>query len=346
MRRILHIDMDAFFASVEELRYPDLRDKPVVVGGSGDPRKRGVVSTANYRAREYGIRSAMPLRTAHRLCPHAVFLPVNHEIYSRISKQIKEILRGYSPIMQDLGIDEAFLDISGNPLSSEELARKIKEHVYRETGLTCSIGIAPNKLVAKIASDLRKPDGITVVPDREVEKVLSALPVRKLRGIGPKTASRLQQLGIQTIEELRALPLDRLVEQFGRVHGAYLYEASRGIDDRPVVTERQRKSIGRETTFQSDLSDWQEIARSLADLTKLVVTRMEAKGAECRTVTVKIRYSDFSTHTRSFTFSEPEHSLDRIREAAFSDLGRFDLKGRRIRLIGVRVENLVMPNTA
>jgi DNA polymerase-4 len=337
MRRILHMDMDAFFAAVEEGRRPELRGKPVVIGGSGDPTKRGVVSTANYEARKYGIHSAMPLRTAYRLCPHAVFLPVDYGEYSRVSRTVKETLRESSPVMEDVGIDEAFLDISDSPEAPEEVARKIKERIRDRTGLTCSIGIAPNKLLAKIASDMRKPDGLTVIRQEEVRRVLGPLPVRKLWGVGPKTEKHLVDMGIRTVGELSALPLDELMGHFGKSYGQYLYEASRGIDDSPLVTEWRAKSASRETTFERDTSEWDVISRTLAGLAREVASEMKERGLRGRTVTVKVRFSDFKTHTRAKTLPEAVDSLEVIRRTAFEALGRLDLKGRKVRLIGVRV---------
>jgi DNA polymerase-4 len=333
--------MDAFFAAVEILRRPELKGKPVVVGGSGDPTKRGVVSTASYEARKYGIHSAMPLRTAYKLCPHAVFLPVDYEEYSRVSEVIKGILRRFSTVMEDVGIDEAYLDISKRQESSEEIARKIKEEIRKKTSLTCSIGIAPNKLLAKIASDMQKPDGLTIIQEEDIEKVLNPLPVRKLYGIGPKTEAYLNKIGINTIGELKALSIDELIGHFGQSYGSYLYEASRGIDHSPLVTEWKPKSTSREITLQKDTSDWQTIARILAELTKDVVSDTKARGLKCKTVTVKIRFSDFKTHTRAKTLAEASDSLETIRRAAFEALGRFELKKvlnrKKVRLIGVRV---------
>jgi len=340
MRRIVHVDMDAFFAAVEELRRPELRGKPLVVGGSGDPTKRGVVSTASYEARKFGIHSALPLRTAHRLCPHAVFLPVDYREYSRLSEIIKGILRRFSPVMEDVGVDEAFLDVTETPGSPEEIARAIKETIFRETSLTCSVGVAPNKLLAKIASDLQKPDGLTVIREEEIEKVLSPLPVRKLWGVGPKTEARLNTEGITTVGHLRDLSLEALVGRFGNSYGGYLYEASRGIDESPLVTEWRRKSISREVTFERDLGDWQDIARDLAAITREVVDDMAAESIRGKTVTVKIRFSDFQTHTRASSLKDPTGSLDTIRRLAFENLARLDLKGKKVRLIGVRVGGL------
>lgn len=215
--------MDAFFSSVEQKRHPELVGKPVVIGGDGDPTKRGVVSTASYEARKFGIRSAMPLRTAYKLCPEAVFLPVDYEEYSRVSSRFKDVLRGFTPILEDVGIDEAFLDISSVERSSEDIAKEIKKRIKEETDLNCSIGIAPNKLLAKIASDMEKPDGLTILTGEDIEKRIWPLPVRKLWGVGPKTEAYLKEkINIRTIGELAALPLEKLVEEFGESYGNYL----------------------------------------------------------------------------------------------------------------------------
>lgn len=331
--------MDAFFSSVEQKRHPELVGKPVVVGGGGDPTKRGVVSTASYEARKFGIHSAMPLRTAYKLCPDAVFLPVDYEEYSRVSERIKEILREFTPIIEDVGIDEAFLDISSIDKPSEEIAKKIKRRIKDETDLTCSIGIAPNKLLAKMASDMQKPDGFTTIKGEDVESHIWPLPARKLWGVGPKTETYLKEMGIKTIGELASLSLDRLIEEFGQSYGNYLYEASRGMDESPLITHWEPKSISRETTFQRDVDNWQVIAKTLVELTKEVVISMKEEGYQGRTITVKVRFSDFKTYTRAKTLAESTVSLDEIRRAAFDCLKRFELK-KKIRLIGMRIGNL------
>jgi len=340
MRRILHLDMDAFFAAVEEQRHPELKNKPVVIGGSGDPSKRGVVSTANYVARKYGIHSAMPLRTAHKLCPHAVFLPVDFEEYSRVSGAFKEILKEFSSVMEDVGIDEAFLDLSDIDKPLEQVAQEIKERIRAATGLTCSIGIAPNKLLAKIASDMEKPDGLTIIEYGDIENRIWPLQVRKLWGVGPRTEAYLKELSIHTIGELAAVSLEKLLEHFGTSYGHYLYEASRGIDDSPLVTHWEPKSISRETTFQTDSDHWQTIARNLADLTRETVAELKERGYRAKNVTVKIRFSDFKTQTRATTLDAPTDSLEVLRKAAFYCLGKFELK-KKIRLVGVRISGLV-----
>ena len=336
MRRILHMDMDAFFAAVEEKRHPDLRGKPVVIGGSGDPTKRGVVSTASYEARTYGIHSAMPLKTAYRLCPYAIFLPVDYEEYARVSSLIKEILKGISPVMEDVGIDEAFLDISESHTPSEQVAEEIKQRVKARTGLTCSIGIAPNKLLAKMASDLQKPDGLTILTADDLESRIWPLPVRKLWGVGPKTEGALKGMSIQTIGDLANIPLDTLTEHFGSSYGNYLRDASHGIDDTPLMTDWEPKSSSRETTFQTDIDSWQTIARSLAGLVKEVVDDIKGRGYKGKNVTVKIRFSDFQTLTRACTLKEPTADGEVIRKTAFMCLGKVELK-KKVRLVGVRV---------
>jgi len=339
MRRILHIDMDAFFAAVEQKRHPELRGKPVVIGGNGDPTKRGVVSTASYEARKFGIHSAMPLRTAYKLCPDAIFLPVDHEEYSRVSERIKKILREFTPIIEDVGLDEAFLDISHINKSSEEIAKEIKRRIKEEIGLTCSIGIAPNKLLAKIASDMQKPDGLTILTEDDLETRIWPLPVRKLWGVGPKTEASLKEMNVKTIGELASLSLDELIERFGRAYGNYLYNASRGIDKSPLITHWEPKSTGKETTFQKDVKNWQVIFRVLAELTKEVVDDMKQSGYKGKTVTVKIKFSDFKTSTRAKTLPEPTDSIEVLRSTAFHCLRRFEFK-KRIRLIGIRIGGL------
>ncbi len=332
--------MDAFYAAVEQKRRPELKDKPVVIGGSGDPTKRGVVSTANYEARKYGIHSAMPLKTAYTLCPHAVFLPVDMEEYGRLSRLFKAVLQRFSPVMEDVGIDEAFLDLSDSNRSPEQIGQEIKKEIMAATGLTCSIGIAPNKLLAKIASDMQKPDGLTIITERDLEERIWPLPVRKLWGVGPKTGEHLKEMSVHTIGELAAVPLETLVRHFGMSYGHYLSKASRGIDDTPLVTHWEPKSISRETTFQTDTDHWQTIAKNLADLTRETVEEVRERGYRCRNITVKIRFDDFKTHTRATTLEEPVDTLEAIRKAAFHCLGNFDLKKKKVRLVGVRLGTL------
>ena len=339
MRRILHVDMDAFFAAVEQMRHPELVGKPVIIGGAGDPTMRGVVSTASYEARKYGIHSAMPLRRAYRLCPEAIFLPVDYDEYMRVSEKIKDILRSFTPLIENVGIDEAFLDITDIDMESEEVAKKIKERIKKEVGLTCSIGIGPNKLIAKIASDMKKPDGLTIISEEDIKGTIWPLPARKLWGVGPKTERRLNEMGILTIGDLASVPLESLTEEFGKSYGNYLYESSRGVDESPVITYWEPKSISRETTFQIDTDNWNVIAKNLAELTRDVVDTMKESGYKGKTVTVKIRFSDFNTYTRAKTLDDFSDSLEIIRKAAFEALGRIELK-KKVRLVGVRVSSL------
>jgi DNA polymerase-4 len=333
------MDMDAFFAAVEERRHPELKGRPVIIGGSGDPTKRGVVSTASYEARKYGVHSALPLMTAYRLCPGAVFLPVDYDEYARISGVIKDILRQFSPVMEDVGIDEAFLDISDIGRSDEEIAHEIKELIKQHTGLSCSIGIAPNKLLAKIASDMQKPDGLTVIHTGDIESRIWPLPVRKLWGVGPKTEVSLKSIAVHTIGDLASLPLGALKEKFGQSYGLYLHDASHGVDNSPLTTHWEPKSISRETTFQTDTDNWQTIARNLAELIKETVADLRQRGYKTNNVTVKIRFSDFQTQTRAKTISELTDNLETIRRVAFSCLSRFEFR-KKVRLVGARLGGL------
>jgi DNA polymerase-4 len=331
--------MDAFFAAVELLRRPDLKGKPVVIGGRGDPSRRGVVSTATYEARAFGVRSGMPLRTALKLCPAAVFLPVDFAEYQRYSAMFKTLMQRVSPLMEDRGIDEAYLDITALGQSSADIAGEIKQRIRDATGLTCSIGIAPNKLLAKMASELQKPDGLAVLVAGDLESRIWPLGVRKVPGIGPKTEARLDEMGLHTIGELAAVPIETLVEEFGRSYGVFLHEAARGIDDDPIVTHWEPKQRSRETTFQEDTGDWQTIARTIASLAREVTEELREEGYRARTIGIKLRFADFETHTREKTLPEPTDTETAIRKAAFECLGRLKLD-RRVRLLGVRVGEL------
>jgi len=341
-RIILHVDMDAFFAAVEFLRRPELRGKPLIVGGNGNPYSRGVVSTASYEARQFGVHSAMPLRVALRKCPHGVFLPVDMRAYAAYSRRIMDILREVTPLVEPLSLDEAFLDVTGRTDDPRALAEQIRDRIRADTGgLTASIGIGPNKLLAKIASGLRKPDAVTEISAEDAPRILHDLPATILWGIGPKTAARLEHdLRVRTVGELCAVTLEALQDLLGRHHGAYLYRICRGQDDSPVVTEWEPKSISRETTYQYDTSRREAIARTVAGLAGHVVRDLRGEGMRAKTVTVKIRYRDFKTHTRALTMPEATDDAARIREVAVSLLDRFALD-RPVRLVGVRVSGFV-----
>ncbi len=331
--------MDAFFAAVELRRRPELHGQPVVVGGRGDPQARGVVSAASYEARRHGIHSGMPLRTASQRCPEAVFLPVDYPTYARISEQIKVILREFSPVMEDVGIDEAFLDCTGSPGDPHTVARAIKARIRDETGLTCSIGIAPNKLLAKLASDMEKPDGLVALTESDIEPRVWPLPARKLWGVGPKTEQALAELGVATIGELATLSEKTLIEHFGRAQGRYLFRAARGIDDRPLVTHWEPKSLSHETTFQRDTADWGLVEATLYSLTRELVARLRDEGDVTSSVAVKLRYADFETHTHSRRLPAATDDLATIADAAQRCLREL-APTREVRLVGVRLGDL------
>ncbi len=331
--------MDAFYASVELLRRPDLRGKPVVIGGRGNPESRGVVSTATYEARAFGIRSAMPMRTAKKLCPHAIFLPTDFAEYKHWSQVFKDQMRAVSPIFEDRGIDEAYLDVTEVPGDSAEIGRDLKERVHLATQMTCSLAIAPNKLLAKLGSELDKPNGLTILGFEDIATRIWPLDVRKLQGVGPKAEERLKALGYKTIGEIAAVPFEKLRESFGNSYSRHLHETSNGRDERPVVSFREPKSRSAETTFDEDTRDWQEIARTLARLAKRVADELREKGYRARTVGIKLRFSDFELVTRDRTLEAATDDPLEIRRAAFECLGRVELK-RKVRLLGVRLTEL------
>lgn len=345
-RTILHVDMDAFFAAIEQLRRPELRGKPVVVGGDGDPRKRGVVSTASYEARKYGIHSAMPLRRALRACPQAVFLPVDFSIYREFSGKLMRLLREYSALVEPMSLDEAFVDIS-TAEDPTELAREIKERIYTELGLTASVGVGPNKLIAKIASNMHKPDGLTIIREDEIGERLSNLPATVLWGVGPKTAARLREtMQIETVADLRRIPLERLQEVLGPGHGEYLYHIARGVDDSPIVTEWEPRSMSRETTFQVDVRRRQTLEETIRRLGADVWEEcVREEGYLARTVTLKIRFHNFRTHTRAQTLPEATGDRDLLLSTAVALLDRVTLD-RPVRLLGVRFSNLTSATAA
>ncbi|MBL7224143.1 MAG: DNA polymerase IV [Candidatus Brocadiae bacterium] len=339
-RVIVHLDMDAFFAAVEQRDHPELRGLPVVVGADPKGGKgRGVVSTCSYEARRFGIRSAMPISEAWRRCPGAVFLPVRMNAYAQASDAVFGVLEEFTPDLEPVSIDEAFLDVSGSIHlfgTKRDLAERLCERIESETQLTASVGIAPCKMVAKIASDLRKPRGIVIVEPREVEAFLRPLPVGKLWGVGKRTQAALENLGVRTIGELAERPREELVRHFGK-QGEVLHDLAHGRDDRPVQTESETKSIGREHTFEQDTNDPLLIASTLMKLCEGVAFRLRRAGLQGRTVTAKIRFEDFTTLTRSTTVASPLDAAARLYELASASFGRVGLKGRRIRLIGVSV---------
>ncbi len=343
-RAVIHIDLDAFFVSVEIKRRPELAGRPVIVGGSGDPEKRGVVSAASYEARRYGISSGMPLRRAKRLCPEAVFLPVDFEAYERESERFMEILRGYGAPVESFGLDEAFIEVTAGPEEDPfppavRMAADMKRRVKERLGLSSSVGVAPNKLLSKLASGMKKPDGFFVIKERDVERVLRDLPVRRLWGVGPKTEKRLGELGIKTVGELARVPLGHLERNFGPVFGRMLHDHARGVDDSPVVPFHEPNSMSREVTFEEDTGDFYIIKETLYELTKEVAGRLKNERYRARTVSIKVRFSDFQTITRSKTLDTVTDSLNDIWYAALGLLESVDMS-KKVRLVGVKVSNL------
>jgi DNA polymerase-4 len=336
----LHVDLDAFFAAVEQRDRPELRGVPVVVGVGGR-HDRGVVSAASYEARRYGIHSAMPLRTAAALCRDAVFVPVDGHKYRTVSRQIMEILRRYTPAVEPISIDEAFLDVAGSEAllgTPIEIARSIRATIRAELQLTASVGVATTKLVAKVASDLRKPDALVVVAAGTEAAFLAPLPISRLWGVGEKTANALAELGVTTIGDLAALPDDTLGRRFGN-QGRVLGQRARGIDASPVSAADPARSVSHEHTFDIDTADPDALERTLLALSEGVAGRLRAGGVKARTIAVKVRDSSFSTVSRQRTLSQPTDQTEVIFEAVV-DLARPQLHGIRVRLLGVAASQL------
>jgi len=343
-RIILHVDMDHFFTAIEERMHPEYRGKPVIVGA--DPKEgkgRGVVSTCNYEARKYGVRSGMPISRAWKLCPNAIYLPVNYELYTKVSERIMAILRKYADKFESWGIDEAFLDVTSKVrdyAEAEALARQIKKEILEKEGLTCSIGIGPNKLVAKIASDYQKPDGLTVVTEEEAERFLAPLPVRKLLWVGRKTEQKLRVMGIKTIGDLARYDPTVLAETFG-VIGTQLYLMAHGIDKSEVEEQRQIKSISRDITFEEDTSDFNLVLNTLEKLAEEVHNDLMRQQLYFKTVTVRVRYENFETHTHSRTLPFMTNRLQDLKKTAKELIQDYLKPERKIRLIGVRASNFI-----
>ncbi len=373
MRRwIAHLDMDAFYASVELLRYPDLAGQPVVIGGGrrhqpvlqpdGSRRYttlrgyagRGVVTTATYAARDYGVHSGQGLMKAAQRAPDAVLLPVDFEQYRHYSRLFKAAVAEVAPLIEDRGIDEIYIDLTEVPGAQDTVghdpaggvravAQQIRNNVRQATGLSCSIGVTPNKLLSKLASELDKPDGLTVLTEADIPTRIWPLAVRKLNGIGPKAAAKLQGLGLHTLGEMAACDKAFLAERFGRAYGRWLFDAARGIDDRPVTTHSDPVSVSRETTFERDLHAVHDRAALTAVFTQLaegVATDLQRKGLAARTIGIKLRFDDFKTVTRDLTLANPVADAAAVRHAAGLCLKRVDLK-RRLRLLGVRAGTLL-----
>lgn len=356
-RRIAHLDMDAFYASVELLRYPDLRGQAVVIGGGSATRPvelpdgtrqyfrmrdyagRGVVTTSTYEARALGVFSAMGIMKAAQLAPEAILLPTDFEAYRRYSRLFKEAVRSIAPLIEDRGIDEIYIDLSAWPDTAHEVARQIKEAVHAATALTCSVGVAPNKMLAKISSELDKPDGLTILTPADIERRIWPLPVRKINGIGPKAAEKLAALGIETVADLARASPELLRAHFGRSYSEWLGRVAQGVDDRPVQTYSEPKSISRETTFERDLharADRAQLSEIFTALCVKLAGDLERKGYVGRTIGIKLKYADFQGVTRDVTLPSPTGDAATIRQAAGECLKRVPLE-KKLRLLGVRV---------
>ena len=339
IRKIIHLDMDAFYASVEQRDDPALRGQPVAVGGS---RERGVVMAASYEARQFGVRSAMPSTTAKRLCPELLFVKPHFDVYKEVSRQIRAIFLEYTPLVEPLSLDEAYLDVTTNlknmPLASD-IAREIRARILAETGLTASAGISYNKFLAKLASDHRKPNGQFVIPPEKGAAFVETLPVGKFHGVGPATEAKMKRLGIHTGADLKAQSLEFLQEYFGK-SGAYYYAIARGRDDRRVMPDRPRKSVGSETTFSQDLGRLVDVVEGVKSVLDDVWGYCERTNVSGRTVTLKIKYADFQIITRSRTLSAPVATREELERIAVELVhGVFPLE-KKVRLLGVSISNM------
>ena len=343
VRRILHVDMDAFYASVEQRDRPELRGKPVAVGG--DPHHRGVVAAASYEARVFGVRSAIPMARAVRLCPSLVVVPPDFSRYRSISQQVFAMFREVTPLVEPLSLDEAYLDVTenawGEPLG-REVALRLKTQIREVIGLTASAGVAPNKFLAKIASAWKKPDGLTVIAPVRVESFLQKLPVDALWGVGPVTAGRLRDRGIVRLVDVRSADPHVLRDAVGS-QVDWLRQLADGLDDRPVVPNRAAKSCGTENTFSTDLTSLDEIRAAIDEMARDAAAWLNRKSLLCRTVTIKVRYSDFSTVTRSHSQSPATRDADEIASRACALLDRTEAGQRPVRLLGAGVHNLIDP---
>ena len=339
MRRILHVDMDAFYASVEQRDNPDLRGRPVAVGGA--PDKRGVVAAASYEARTFGVRSAIPMARAVRLCPSLVIVRPDFTKYRAVSQQVFEIFRRVTTLVEPLSLDEAYLDVTENSWGETlgtRVARRLKDEIRAATGLTASAGVAPNKFLAKIASGWQKPDGLTVIPPERVEVFLQSLPVDALSGVGPVTARKLRARGIDKLVDVRAADPAMLRDTVGSL-AEWLQQLAQGVDDRPVVSEHDPKSSGSENTFASDLTDLDQIRAEVRTMASDTVAWLVRHEVYARTVTIKVRYRDFTTITRSHT-EAPTRDADNIVRRAVQLLDKTEAGSRPVRLLGVSVHNL------
>jgi DNA polymerase-4 len=340
LRKIIHVDMDAFYASVEQRDFPELRGIPVAVGGSS---KRGVVAAASYEARAFGVRSAMSSALAARRCPGLVFVPARFDVYRSVSKQIRAIFHRFTDTLEPLSLDEAYLDVThplARGLSATEMARRIRAMIRVETGLTASAGVSYNKFLAKVASDFEKPDGLTVIRPRDALAFIAALPVEKFHGVGPVTARRMHDLGIKTGLDLRQFSEEELTQRFGKA-GRYYHRVSRGLDDRPVSSRRGRKSLGAERTFDTNLTAAADMMDRLQPIAEKVAYRLHEAGLAGNTVTLKIKTSDFKTSTRQVSTGKPLHDAEEILEVVALLLHNAPSPPvEPVRLLGITISHL------
>lgn len=344
-RKIIHIDMDAFYASVEQRDHPEYRDKPLIVGGSPEGRG-GVVAAASYEARKFGIHSAMSSRQALQLCPHALFVRPRFEAYKEVSNKIREIFSRYTDLIEPLSLDEAYLDVTTDKLnigSALEIASQIKAAIKNELHLTASAGVSINKFVAKIASDINKPDGLKFIGPSSIENFMEQLPVEKFFGVGKVTAEKMKKMGLHTGADLKKQTEEDLQKNFGKV-GRFYYHIVRGIDNREVQPHRKRKSLGAEDTFAHDLSTLEEMQVQLDKIALLVFERLRKSQLAGRTITLKIKYSDFRHLTRNKSFLSPVSELDTIVDTARQLLESTDLNDKKVRLLGISISNFEVPD--
>jgi DNA polymerase-4 len=339
-RKIIHIDMDAFYASVEQRDNPDYRGKPLVVGGLPEGRG-GVVATASYEARKFGVRSAMPSKTAQRLCPQAIFIRPRFDAYKEASQLIREIFHRYTDLIEPLSLDEAYLDVTEDKRgigSAIEIAQQIKQAIKDELHLTASAGVSINKFVAKIASDMHKPDGLKFIGPSSIEGFMESLPVEKFYGVGKVTAEKMKKMGLHTGADLKKLSIEEMSRHFGKA-GRFYYQIVRGIDDRSVQHHRETKSLGAEDTFAYDLTEYDDMCAELDKITETVVKRLKRYGLQGRTVTLKVKYADFRQITRNQSFSKPVDDAETISTTAKSLLLASGLANVKIRLLGITLSN-------
>lgn len=339
MRKIIHIDMDAFYAAIEQRDFPELKGKPVVVGGS--PELRGVVATASYEARKYGIHSAMPSTTAYRLCPHAIFIRPRFEVYKNLSAQLHHIFHQYTDNIEPLALDEAYLDVTDNKKSEKSatyLAKRILEQIHLETGLTASAGVSFNKFLAKLASGWKKPNGITIITPELAQAFVDKLPISKFYGVGKATENKMLALGIRNGRDLQNFGVDNLIDHFGNKMGRFFYDLSFCIDERPVNSLRERKSIGKESTFQRDLEGEEIIKVEVLKIAKIVCEEMQSQDLCGRTIQLKLRYSNFKTITRSHSLEKPTNSFETVQKVLLFLLTK-DFNNVPIRLLGVSLSS-------